>query len=277
MIAHPHPADAPADPRLLVTLATQAAAIAGDYLREAVNEQQAVDIKSSRTDLVTAADRHVETLLVETLRAARPDDGFVGEEGTDQPGTSGVRWVIDPIDGTTNFFYGLAGFNVSIAAVCEGGTLAGVVLDPLRRELFAATAGGGATCNDRPIRCSTATDLTLALVATGFGYAPEARKRQAEILQGVLPGVRDIRRLGAAALDLCLVAAGRVDAYFERGLAPWDHAAGALIATEAGARVGDFHGGPPSAELVIAAPPALWAPLTALLAQAGETGAGALK
>lgn len=276
MIAHPNPADAPADPRLLVALATQAASAAGDYLRGAVNEHQAVDTKSSRTDLVTAADRHVEEQLVEALRTARPDDGFVGEEGTDQAGTSGVRWVIDPIDGTTNFFYGLAGFNVSIAAECDGGTLAGVVLDPLRRELFAATAGGGATCNDQPIHCSTQTDLSLALVATGFGYAPEVRARQAEILRGVLPRVRDIRRLGAAAVDLCLVAAGRVDAYYERGLSPWDHAAGALIATEAGARVGDLHGGDPSSDLVIAAPYTLWEPLAALLRQAGETGDGSL-
>lgn len=264
----------PADPGALHDLAVEMALAAGDYLRGAVGRAKEATTKSSRTDMVTESDRHVEQLIVGMIEKARPDDGLLGEEGADRPSRSGVTWIIDPIDGTTNFFYGLPGFNVSIAAVCEAGTLAGVVLDPLHGDLYGATVSGPATLNGMPIRCSDQNDLSLALVATGFGYAPATRARQAEILLGVMPHIRDIRRFGAAAVDLCLVASGRVDAYFERGLAPWDRAAGTLIARRAGAVVGDFHGGEPSRAFTLAAPRVLWDALRQVLHDAGETGAG---
>lgn len=267
--SHPRPSDAPADPSGLLRLALDVATEAGEHLLDAVRRQQVVETKSSRTDLVTESDRLVEARIVESLTAARPDDGVEGEEGASRPGTTGVTWCIDPIDGTTNFWYGLPGFNVSVAATTTEGTLAGVVVDPLHGDVYAASAGAGATRNGIAIHCSDNTDLSLALLATGFGYDPAVRAWQAQVLTNVLPRVRDIRRLGAAALDLCLVASGRVDAYYERGLAPWDHAAGALIATEAGARVGGLDGEPPGPELVVAAPRALWGPLTDLLRESG--------
>lgn len=197
----------------------------------------AVDTKSSRTDMVTDIDRWVETNLVNAILADRPDDGFLGEEGASRPSSSGVTWVIDPIDGTTNFIYDIPGYSISIAADVGGQTVAGLVHDPVRNERFRATVGGGATRNNNPISVSGATDLSTALVATGFSYDRERRREQAMSLVEILPEVRDIRRLGGAALDLCALACGRVDAYFERGLAPWDTAAGALIAIEAGAVV----------------------------------------
>jgi len=189
----------------------------------------------------------------------------VGEEGTDVTGTTGVCWIVDPLDGTTNFLYGLPGFGVSIAAEVDGTVVAGVVLDAVRGELFAATLGGGATRNGTSIHASAATDLSLALVATGFSYDATRRARQAAVLVEVLPHVRDIRRFGAAAVDLCSVACGRVDGYYERWLAPWDLAAGGLIAREAGAVVTDFDGGPARAGAVVAAPPAIAPALRDLL------------
>ncbi len=228
-----------------------------------------VDTKSTSTDLVTDVDRASERFIVEGILAARPDDGIIGEEGTDLTGTSGVTWVIDPLDGTTNFVYGHSGFSVSIAVVVDGVPTIGVVADPLHDDLFSARRGGGALRNRAPIRCSEADDLATALVATGFSYAPDAREHQARVLTEVLPRIRDIRRMGGAAVDLCSAACGRVDAYFERGLAAWDMAAGLVIAEEAGARVGDLRGGAPSSTFVLACPPRLFKPLADLLVAAG--------
>ena len=168
--------------------------------------------------MVSEMDRASERLIVSSLLAARPGDGIVGEEGSESAGTSGVRWVIDPLDGTTNYLYDLPGWNVSIAAEDAAGAVAGVVADAVRGEVFTATRGGGAFRDGEPIACSAAADLGTALVGTGFGYDAGRRARQGEVLAGVLPRVRDIRRSGAAALDLCSVACGRLDGYFERGL-----------------------------------------------------------
>lgn len=196
--------------------------------------------KSSATDLATAADRASEELVRAELRRRRPDDAILGEEGGATPGRSGLVWIVDPLDGTTNFVYGFPAWSVSIAVArrIEGPTaltLAGVVHDPLRGETFAAVRGGGATLNGTAIACRTTEVLGEALVGTGFGYSSARRATQAALLTTVLPAVRDIRRAGSAALDLCSVACGRLDAYFESGLEPWDRAAGVLIATEAGA------------------------------------------
>lgn len=256
----------------LLELARRLAEDASALQREAVEHVRlGVSTKSSATDVVTETDRASERLIVDGIRAARPDDGILGEEGTLDPGTSGVRWIVDPLDGTTNFLYGVPAFGPSIAVEVDGELVAGVVSDTLRGEVFEAERGGGARLGGEPISCSAGADLATALVATGFGYDPARRAAQAAVLQEVLPRVRDVRRFGAAALDLCWVACGRVDAYYERGLAPWDLSAGVLIAAEAGATVGDLAGGPPSGELTIAATPALFEPLRALLASAGAS------
>ena len=237
-------------------------------LRDAVGATAgaATDTKSSVTDLVTAYDRWAEEAIVAAILEARPDDGFVGEEGASVTGRSGVTWLIDPIDGTTNFVYGLPGCSVSVAARIEDRPAAGAVHDLVRDERFRATAGGGATRDGGAIRCAESDDLATALVATGFSYDADRRRAQAAVMVEMLPRVRDIRRLGGAAVDLCSVACGRVDAYFERGLGPWDHAAGALIAQEAGAVVLDRtpHGG-----ALAGAAPALAEAFFALVEQAG--------
>lgn len=248
-------------------------ALAADLAREAgqlVLEGRARGIthatsKSSATDLVTEHDRAAERLIVERLSAARPGDGFVGEEGTSTAGVSGVRWLIDPIDGTTNFVYGLAGYNVSIAAATEAGTQVGAVYVPALDELFTAVRGVGAWCDGAPIRCTTTTDLASALVATGFSYLVDRRVAQAAVVSELIGQVRDVRRSGAAAYDLCCVAAGRVDVYYERFLGPWDMAAGELIATEAGCRSGSFDGGPVEPDRVLVTTPALFEPMVRLL------------
>lgn len=217
-----------------------------------------IDTKSSPSDLVTAMDRWAEETIVATLVSARPDDGLIGEEGTDQPSSSGVVWVIDPIDGTTNFVRNLPGFSVSIAARVGGVDSVGVVADPVRSERFHAVLGGGATCNGEPIRVTAADDLSRALLATGFNYRPEVRAEQAAVVGDLLPGVADIRRFGGAAMDCCFVASGRVDAYFETGVQDWDIAAGGLIVREAGGITLDHRpgGGP-----WVAAAPGLAEPL----------------
>ena len=262
------------DPVELRTLAESAARAAGALLLSGLDEVRTdVQTKSTGTDMVSEMDRAAEACIVEWLLGARPDDGIVGEEGTDLSGSSGVVWVVDPLDGTTNYLYGLSGFGVSIAAAVDGVVVAGVVLDVVRGEMFAATLGGGATRDDRPIRASTATRLATALIATGFSYEAERRARQAAVLLQVLPQVRDIRRFGAAAVDLCSVACGRVDGYYERGLAAWDLAAGGLIAAEAGAVVTAFDGGPAAAGSVVAAAPGIAASLLELVVTAGAAEA----
>jgi myo-inositol-1(or 4)-monophosphatase len=241
-------------------LAAAIAREAGDMVAEGRRGGGLVtDTKSSATDMVTQFDRASEALIVGRLRAARPDDAIVGEEGTSTPGTSGVSWLVDPIDGTTNFLFDLPGYAVSIAAADADGSLAGAVYVPRTDELFLAARGHGAFLRDRygerRLQCSDATELSGALVSTGFSYLPERRTAQAMRVARLIHAVRDIRRLGAAAVDLCHVAAGRLDAYFEEHLGPWDLAAGELIAREAGCRTGDFHGGPVRpAETLVTAP-----------------------
>ena len=243
----------------LAELASRLAVEAGN---QALVGQQAAtpesSTKSTATDLVTAHDRAAEATIVAGITAARPDDSILGEEGAAHPGSSGVTWFVDPIDGTTNFVYGLHHWATSIAAADAEGALVGAVYAPVLGELYAAARGRGATLDDRPIRCSDRQDLALTLVATGFSYAPAVRVEQIGVLAGIIGHVRDIRRLGSAAIDLCHVACGRVDAYYEAGLSPWDAAAGELIAREAGCRAGDFAGGPVDWTRLLVAAPAIF-------------------
>jgi myo-inositol-1(or 4)-monophosphatase len=211
--------------------------------------------------VVTVMDTAAERLIVDALLGVRPGDAVLGEEGvaSSRAGGGRVRWVIDPIDGTVNYLYRLPPYAVSIAAELDGVVVAGVVHSPALHETFTAWRGGGAFLNGEPLHVSTdPPPLRRALVATGFGYEAARRARQAEIVAALLPQVRDVRRLGAASIDLCYVAAGRYDAYYERGLNPWDLAAGGLVAAEAGAIVGGLAGRAAGADLVIAAPPGLY-------------------
>ncbi|MDX6354049.1 MAG: monophosphatase, partial [Streptomyces sp.] len=254
----------------LLAVATRLAADAAALLVDGLERPRTnVETKSSSTDMVSEIDRASETLIVAGLRAARADDALLGEEGTTSAGTSGVRWVIDPLDGTVNYLYGLPAWAVSIAAECEGEAVVGVVEAPMRGETYQAVRGGGALVNGEQARCRPAPEFSHALVGTGFGYLAERRAGQAEVLRSVVPRFRDIRRGGSAAIDLADVGCGRLDAYYERGLNPWDLAAGALFAREAGALTGGRPGEPPSGELTIAAPPGLFEPLQELLESLG--------
>lgn len=217
-----------------LTASLEAGRLLMDYR---TRELSGLTTKSSATDLVSDADRAAEELIVTALTTAFPDDGIVGEEGASSPGTSGRRWIIDPIDGTTNFVYGIDAFCVSIGLEDDRGPLAGCVHDPIRNQTFTAIRGGGAELDGRRISASAIDDLGQALVGTGFSYRSDQRQWQAAVVSRLLPQVRDIRRIGSAALDLCWVASGRLDAHVERGLAPWDHAAAALVAEEAGAAI----------------------------------------
>lgn len=254
----------------LAALALELGTKAGSLLLGAVPRRaDGVSTKTTGTDMVTDADRASEALITQGIRAARPGDAILGEEGGAHAGTSGVRWVIDPLDGTTNFLYGHFAWGVSIAAEVDGVVEVGVVVDPSHDEVFVATRGAGATCNGVPISTSGAHDLSRSLVATGFGYRAERRAEQAAPLPKILGEIRDLRRNGAASIDLCWVACGRLDGYYETGLQPWDTAAGLLIATEAGARASNLHGGKPSSLSVVAATPAIHGPLLELLGRAG--------
>jgi myo-inositol-1(or 4)-monophosphatase len=229
-----------------------------------------VDTKSSPVDVVTAVDTASEELIVSRLLAARPEDGVLGEEGAAREGSSGVRWVVDPIDGTVNFLYGLPAYAVSIAAEVDGRTEAGVVLNVATGELFTAARGRGAWLTSPgaaalPLHGSAPVSLEQTLVATGFGYRVEQRRLQGAVVAELLTEVRDIRRYGCASLDLCAVAAGRVDAYYELDLKPWDHAAGALVAAEAGLVVTGTEGRPFAAPMAVAAAPSIARPLVELL------------
>ena len=256
------------DPQSLLGLALDTAREAGELLvRGRRGEIHATATKSSPTDVVTAMDTAAEELIRTRLLSARPEDGMLGEEGSSRTGSSGVRWVVDPIDGTVNYLYDLAHWAVSIGVEVDGQVIAGVVHAPALGRTYTAIAGEGAFRDGRRLACSSVTELAQSLVATGFGYAAARRARQAEVLLRVLPRVRDIRRFGAASLDLCAAAEGLVDAYYERGLNPWDVAAGGLIAAEAGLRVGGLAGQPASGELVVAAPPRIFDALTELLGQ----------
>jgi myo-inositol-1(or 4)-monophosphatase len=260
----------------LLSLARETALAAGALARLRRSEGVAIAAtKSAPEDIVTHADRETEGLIRRLLAEARPDDGFYGEESAATPGTSGLTWIVDPIDGTVNFLYGIPDYAVSIAVV-EGDVgassdaaswtaLAGAVFNPASGELFTAAAGGGSFLGDRQLGVNTGVPLGLALVGTGFSYSSARRLRQAKVLGGLIGQVRDIRRIGSAALDLCSVAAGRLDMYYERGLQPWDHAAGALIAREAGARVGGFGHDREGAGLLIAGAPDLYDTLQPIL------------
>ena len=250
----------------LLTLATDIARETGVLVLDRdADTDLAVQTKSTDTDVVTAKDTAAERLIRQRLDKDRPDDGFLGEESGSGTGTTGVRWVVDPIDGTVNYLYNIPQYAVSIGVEVDGVVQVGVVFDPAKNELYQAIAGGGATCNGVTLRCSGETSLAQSLVNTGFGYAAARRTRQAEILLSVIPQVRDIRRMGAASLDLCAVAHGRADAYYERGLNPWDLAAGCLVAQEAGALVTDLDGNFPGADFVIAAAPGVHEALRQLL------------
>ncbi|WP_419851416.1 inositol monophosphatase family protein [Candidatus Poriferisocius sp.] len=264
------PSSVPAGPEWdhLEKLAAEAAEVAASLLRAQTGAQLQISAKSSRTDLVTDMDVACEAAIVEFLTAWRPDDAILGEEGSGRDGTTGVRWIIDPIDGTVNFVHGHPGFGVSVAAEAAGQVVAGAVIDPMLNETFTAHRGGGARVNGSPIHVRPDGDLALALVATGFSYAHERRRRQAEVLGELLPVIGDIRRVGGAAVDLCSVACGRVDAFFEVGLNPWDYAAGVLICEEAGAIVQDLNGGAPSSDFVFAASPGVADTLLKLLKDA---------
>lgn len=240
------------DAHALLALAEEAARSAGVLVASRTTGIEVAATKSSPTDVVTAVDIASEELIRDRLLGARPDDGFLGEEGDDIPSASGVVWVADPIDGTVNFLYGIPGFSVSIAAEVDGVAVAAVVHNPTNGETFTATQGGGARLDGDPIRVSTVTDLSHTLVGTGFHYRSDVRTHQAAEFARMLPQVRDVRRMGSAALDLCSVACGRLDAYVERGLKPWDLAAGQLILREAGGRVGGLNGSP-AGELLTAA------------------------
>jgi myo-inositol-1(or 4)-monophosphatase len=256
----------------MLALAVEVAQEAGRLVRErrdAVDRMAVTATKSTPTDVVTESDTASEALIRDRLLTARPEDGLLGEEGASVPGRSGVTWVVDPIDGTVNYLYGLPQYAVSIAAQVDGSTVVGVVHNPSSGQTWTAIRGHGAALDGRAIAESGCDRLDRALVATGFGYAARRRARQAEVLQHVLPKVRDIRRLGAASLDLCAVAIGVVDAFYERGLAPWDLAAGGLVAQEAGAVVAGLRGRAAGPELVIAAGPALFPALHDLLEPLG--------
>ncbi len=259
----------PGELTALAELAQEVAAEAGRLLLQDRPRHMQVGTKSTPTDVVTEMDTRAEALLVSRIRAERPDDGVLGEEGSSDRGRSGVRWVIDPVDGTVNYLYELPVWAVSVAVEVDGVVQVGVVEAPALGERFVAARGRGATRNGEPVRASSCTELDQALVATGFGYDAGRRAHQAAVVAAVLPVVRDIRRLGASSLDLCGVACGRVDGYFERGLQPWDLAAGSLVATEAGAVVGGLRGRPASGELVVAAAPGVFDALHDLLLPLG--------
>lgn len=216
--------------------------------------------KSSETDVVTEIDEACERLIRERIFAERPDDGFVGEEGEDVVGTSGVDWVVDPIDGTVNFVYGIATYGVSIAARRDGAVVAGYVVNIATGSEWGAVVGHGAWRYEmdgrRMLSVAPIEKLAHALVATGFNYVPEVRAKQAAAMAAFIPQVRDIRRIGSAALDLCALAEGQYDAYLEEGLKPWDLAAGGLIASEAGLVVSGLDG-PPDERMVMAAHPGI--------------------
>lgn len=246
------------DERELLDVAVEAAhAAASELLPRFGGRPEGVHTKSSPTDPVSDADVAAERAIRAVLGRRRPGDTILGEEGGvtgEAPGGSGLRWVVDPLDGTVNFLFGIPAFAVSVACEVDGRQVAGVVLDPVRGECFAATASSGATLNEGPIQGSGRDDLSRALVATGFGYEAAVRDRQAAVVARVLPRVRDIRRVGAAALDLAWAACGRFDAYYERGVQPWDIAAGRLIAGRAGLDVRVLPGTDEDAEGILVAP-----------------------
>jgi myo-inositol-1(or 4)-monophosphatase len=229
-----------------------------------------VRTKSTLTDMVTEFDHVCEDIITNALRNARPDDAIVGEEGASDQGTSGLTWYIDPIDGTTNFYFDLPNWAVSIGVVDEHGPLAGAVYVPALGEMFTGARELGAFLNGAPISVRNNDMIADALVCTGFSYSPMRRTRQAQRIAQMVHKVRDVRRFGAAAIDLCFVACGRLDAYFEEYLHPWDLVAGGIIATEAGAILSDFSGNEMEPREVLASTPGIHEKLVALLIEASE-------
>lgn len=279
------PAISPTELASLADVAATLARSVGDVVRSLrAAGVDVADTKSSITDVVTAADREAERLLTAGLRELRPDDAILGEEGASVEGTSGITWVVDPIDGTVNYLYDLPPYAVSVAATVADDTpagqlagntadarraIAGAVYLPVTDELFTAWEGGGSFRDGILLDGPQETGLGTALVGTGFGYTVERRTEQAEVVRRLIPRVRDIRRMGSSATDLCMLAAGRLDAYYERGLQPWDYAAAALIAREAGALVlGRDDETLPGEPLLIAAAPGLARELQAAIAGA---------
>jgi myo-inositol-1(or 4)-monophosphatase len=262
------------DPDELLALAVAIAREAGELLTNRRTRPEVVGTKTSPTDVVTEMDEAAEQLIRTRILAERPDDAILGEEGGQTGGNAPVRWIVDPLDGTVNYLYGLPDWAVSIAAEVGGQVVAGAVCAPRRDALYGAVAGGGAwratlsgdaPSHREPLACSAGVSLSRALIATGFGYERGRRVVQGQVLSAVLPRVRDIRRNGACAVDLCSLAAGNVDGYYERGVQYWDIAAGTLIAREAGAVVGGLAGKPAGPSMTIGAGPALFAELHDLL------------
>jgi myo-inositol-1(or 4)-monophosphatase len=257
----------------LLDLARQAASAAGRLLaeRRPAERPAVVATKSSPTDVVTEMDRAAERLIRKMIAAVRPADAILGEEGGETGQGAAVRWIVDPLDGTVNYLYGLSDWAVSIAAEVDGAIVAGAVVAPRRDEEFCAVLGGGAwlrTAGSEPVQlhCNAQVPLDQALVATGFGYHARQRRVQGQVLSAVLPVVRDIRRGGSCAVDLCSLASGWVDAYYEHGVNYWDIAAGGLIAREAGATVGGLNGKAAGRSMTLAAGPGLFGELHDLLA-----------
>jgi myo-inositol-1(or 4)-monophosphatase len=256
----------------LLRIARDTALAAGELASRRRREGVSIaDHKSSPVDVVTAADRETEALIRGMLAHSRPNDGFFGEESGAERGTSGLTWLVDPIDGTVNYLYGIPHYGISIAVV-EGEPdpltwtgIAGCVVNPAIGEVFTAEAGSGAYLGEAALHVAPAVELSQALVATGFSYDSAMRGTQGATVARLLPSVRDIRRAGTASLDLCFVAAGRLNAYFESTLNPWDHAAGVIIAREAGALVTGRDGAPPSKEFLLAGEPTVAKSLERLL------------
>lgn len=224
-----------------------------------------VETKSTSTDMVTEFDRATEKYIVEAIRTRRPNDSIVGEEGASHSGSSGITWCIDPIDGTTNFLYALPSWGVSIGISDLSGPLVGVVYIPALDETFFATRGNGAFLNDKRITCNDISDISKALVCTGFSYSPEQRTIQSKRVAKFIHQIRDIRRFGAASIDICFVACGRLDAYFEENLHQWDIAAAELIAIESGAKSGNFSGGASSPKEILISCPKIFTQLEDLI------------
>jgi myo-inositol-1(or 4)-monophosphatase len=246
------------EPRQLLDIAVWVARSAGELAaRMRVEGVSGISTKSTATDVVTAADQATERYARDALHELRPGDAVLGEETGESAGAGAVRWILDPIDGTVNYLYGLPYYAVSLAAEVGGTVVAGVVHNPASGEEWTAVRGAGAYRGGRRLSGSAVVDLGQSLVATGFGYAADRRAHQAGVAARLLPLVRDIRRFGAASLDLCFAAEGRVDAYYEKGLNLWDHAAGGLVAAEAGLTVSGLAGAPPGPDLVLAAPPGI--------------------
>ena len=258
------------DAEELLDIAVEASHLAGDLLLKRFRAPaEGVSAKSSPTDLVSDADRDAEALLLDFVSSKRPTDGVLSEEGSGADSSSGLVWVIDPLDGTINFLYGLPVWAVSIAVREDNGAVVGVVHNPSLGETFTATRGGGARRNGAPIHVSTRDDLSKALIGTGFAYDSRTRSQQAEVVAGILPKVRDVRRAGSAALDLASLASGRLDGFYEAPMEEWDKAAGVLLIEEAGGIVSELSAPLDQSPGVIAANPVLHPMLSDLILKEG--------